>query len=135
VLLHLCAGAYGAASRPKDGLLLLNEALEVASPGPGSSNALTSEFLILNGDLLVALSSGNAAEAEFLYQNAVNIAGEVQVPMMELRAAMRLSRLWNQQGKKEQARKVLNEAYSKITEGFTTADLKEAGALLAELSE
>jgi predicted ATPase len=55
--------------------------------------------------------------------------------MLELRAAIGLSRLWNQQGKKEQARKVLNEAYSKITEGFTTADLKEASALLADLSE
>jgi predicted ATPase len=46
-----------------------------------------------------------------------------------------LSRLWHEQGNREQARKVLNEAYSRITEGFTTADLREASALLADLSE
>ena len=55
--------------------------------------------------------------------------------MLELRAALGLSRLWQGQGNKKEARKALNEAYSKITEGFTTADLKEAGALLADLSE
>jgi predicted ATPase len=55
--------------------------------------------------------------------------------MLELRAAIRLSRLWLQQGKKEQARKTLGDAYSKITEGFAWADLREASALLADLSE
>jgi predicted ATPase len=63
------------------------------------------------------------------------MADEVHAPMLELRAATRLSRLWHEQGNTEQARKTLNEAYSKITEGFTTADLKEARALLADLSE
>jgi predicted ATPase len=134
LLLYLCAGAYGAASRPKDGLHLLNEAIEVASSRSSSSKTLTPEFLILKGDLLLASSSDNAVEAESLYQNAVNIAQEVHVPMMELRAAMGLSRLWRDQGKQEQARKLLSDAYSKITEGFATADLKEASALLATLS-
>jgi predicted ATPase len=55
--------------------------------------------------------------------------------MLELRAAIGLSRLWYEQGNTEQARKVLHEAYAKITEGFTTADLIEASAFLAELSE
>ena len=134
LLLYLCAGAYGTASKPKDGLALLSEAIEVASSRPNSSSALTSEFLILQGDLLLASSSASAAEAGALYQNAVSIAREVYVPMVELRAAMRLSRLWQDQGKKEQARKLLSDAYSKITEGFTTADLKEANAILATLS-
>jgi len=80
------------------------------------------------------LSSNNAAEAESWYQQAVDNAQDVHAPLLELRAAMRLSRLWQAQGKKEQARKLLSEAYTKITEGFTTADLKEASALLAELS-
>jgi adenylate cyclase len=134
LLLHLCAGAYGTASRPGDGFPLLDEAIEVASARPSTSETLTSEFLILKGDLLLASSSDHAVEAETLYQNAVNIAQEGYSPMLELRAAIRLSRLWQGQGKKEQARKLLSDVYSKFTEGFTTADLKEANALLDALS-
>jgi predicted ATPase len=133
MLLHLCAGAYHAASKPEAGLQMMNEALEIGSSSP--ARTLASEFLILKGALLLAVSSDHAAEAEALYEQAVLNAQEVHAPMLELRAAIGLSRLWHQQGKKEQARKVLNEAYSKITEGFTTADLKEASALLADLSE
>jgi predicted ATPase len=69
-----------------------------------------------------------------LYKQAVDNAQEVHAPMLELRAAMRLSRLWQEQGNRDQARKLLSDAYTKITEGFTTPDLKEAKALLAELS-
>lgn len=83
----------------------------------------------------MALSSGNAAEAEVLYEQAVLNAQEVHAPMLELRAAIGLSRLWHEQGDKERARKVLSAAYAKITEGFTTPDLKEASTLLADLSE
>jgi len=133
LLLHLCAGAYGAASRPKDGLRLLDEAIESVSLSSSSSDTLTPEFLILRGDLLLAFSSDNAVDAESLYQDAVNSAQLVHAPMMELRAATRLSRLWQNQGKK-QGRNLLSDAYSKFTEGFTTADMKEANALLATLS-
>jgi predicted ATPase len=112
---------------------MMDEALKIGSSSAAKTGA--SEFLILKGALLLALSADNAAEAEALYQMAVLNAQEVHAPMLELRAAMRLSRLWHEQGNTEQARKVLNEAYLKITEGFTTADLKEAGALLADLSE
>jgi predicted ATPase len=100
-----------------------------------SDKTFISEVLILKGDLILALSAANAAEAESLYRQAVLLAQTVQAPMLELRAATRLSRLWKEQGNKEQARKVLNETYSKMTEGFTTADLREASALLADLSE
>jgi predicted ATPase len=133
MLLHLCAGAYGAASKPEVGLHMMNEAIEVGSSSAARTG--TSEFLILMGALLLALSSDNAAEAEALYEQAVLNAQEVHAPMLELRAAIRLSRLWHEQGNKEQARKVLTEAYSKITEGFGTADLREASALLSDLSE
>ena len=132
-LLHLCAGAYGAVSKPEVGLHMMNEAIEIGSSSP--ARTLASEFLILKAALLLALSSDNVAEAEVLYHQALLNAQEVHVPMLELRAAMRLSRLWREQGNKEQARKLLNEAYSKITEGFSTADLREASALLADLSK
>ena len=53
---------------------------------------------------------------------------------LELRAVMSLSRLWQQKGKKEEAQRMLSETYGWFTEGFDTADLKEAKALLEELS-
>ena len=53
---------------------------------------------------------------------------------MELRAAMSLSRLWQQQGKKAEARQMLAEIYGWFTEGFDTADLQEARILLEELT-
>jgi adenylate cyclase len=134
LLLHLCAGAYGTASRPSDGLPLLDEAMAAEKFSSGSSESLTPEFLSLKGDLLLALSSDNAAEAESLYQDAVNIAREVGAAMVELQAAIALSRLWRNQGKSEQAWELLSVAYSQITEGFTTADMKEAKAILATLS-
>jgi predicted ATPase len=111
----------------------MNEAIEIASAG--SAKTMASEFLILKGDLLLALSSDYAAEAESWYQQALKNTQEVHAPMLELRAAMRLSRLWQEQGKKEQARKLLSDAYTKITEGFATHDMKEANALLAKLSD
>ena len=56
-----------------------------------------------------------------------------QAKSLELRATMSLSRLWQNQGKKEEARQMLAEIYGWFTEGFDTADLKDAKALLAEL--
>jgi hypothetical protein len=134
LLLHLGAEAYAAASRPKDGLYLLDEAIAAEEASKDSSESFTSEFLILKGDLLLALSSDNAVDAESLYQDAVNSAREADTAMIELHAAMRLSRLWQDQGKSEQARELLSGSYAKITEGFTTADMKEANALLSTLS-
>lgn len=132
LLLHLSAGAYGMASRPQDGLRLMNEAIDIASTS--SAKTLASEFFILKSSLLLTLSPDNAVEAESLYQLAVKNAQEVHTPMLELRAAMGLSRLWQEQGKTEQARRLLGTAHAKITEGFTTADVKEASELLADLS-
>ncbi len=133
LLLHLCAGAYGMASSPKQGLSLMDAAIEAALGS--TAKTFRSEFLLLKGELLVAVSSQNMAEAESLYQEAVNNARAVHAPLLELRAALRLSSLWPEQGKKEEARKLLSDAYTKIHEGFTTHDMLEASALLANLSE
>jgi adenylate cyclase len=133
MLLHLCAAAYGSASRPREGLLLLSEAIAAAATS-SSYQDLTPDLLILKGDLLLALSSSNAVEAEFLYRDALNNAQEVSAAMLELQAATRWSRLQQSQGKEEEARELLGTAYTKITEGFNTADMKEAKAVLATLS-
>ncbi len=130
LLLYLQAGACGLAAKPADGLGLINEAIEIAAQSSGRT--LWSEFFQLKGDLLIALSRDNVAEAESWFQNAVNIAAEVQAPMLQLRASLRLSRLWREQGKMEQSRKLLSDAYERFTEGFTIADLSEAKALLED---
>jgi predicted ATPase len=67
-------------------------------------------------------------------QQALDVARRQQAKSLELRAAMSLSRLWQQQGKQAEARELLEPVYSWFTEGFDTADLIEAKALLEELS-
>lgn len=130
LLLYMQASAYGAASRPAGGLPLINEALEIGSSSRGITFA--PEVLRVKGELLVAHDPSNAGEAEALLQLAVNIAQQMGTRMLELRAALALSRLWQGQGKTSQARAVLNDAYAKMTEGFEMADLRQAQARLRE---
>ena len=80
-----------------------------------------------------APSTHAEAEAEACFLKAVEIAQLQHAKSLELRAVMSLARLWQQQGKKEDARKLLAEIYGWFTEGFDTKDLQEAKALLAEL--
>jgi predicted ATPase len=79
--------------------------------------------------------STRAAEAEGYFQKAIAIARQQEAKSLELRAVMSLSRLWQQQGKKAEARQLLAEIYGWFTEGFDTTDLREAKALLHELAE
>ena len=74
------------------------------------------------------------AEAEVCFLKAIEIAQRQQAKSLELRAVMSLSRLWQQQGKKDEARQMLAETYGWFTEGFDTADLQEARVLLEELT-
>ena len=73
-------------------------------------------------------------EAERCFWKAIEIARKQQAKSLELRATVSLARLWQRQGKKKQARKMLAEIYNWFTEGFDTKDLQEAKALLKELS-
>ena len=73
-------------------------------------------------------------EAEACFLKAIEIARKQRAKSLELRAATSLARLWQQEGKKDEARQVLAEIYHWFTEGFDTADLQEAKALLKELS-
>ena len=72
----------------------------------------------------------DAQQAEGCLQQALAIAGRQQAKSLELRAAVSLSRLWQQQGKQAEARALLAPIYGWFTEGFETADLQEAKALL-----
>jgi class 3 adenylate cyclase/predicted ATPase len=92
------------------------------------------EVCRLRGVLLLRQTGTPQAEAETWLQQALDVACRQQAKSLELRAAMSLSRLWQQQGKRAEAHALLAPIYGWFTEGFDTADLQEAKALLAELS-
>ena len=91
------------------------------------------ELYRLKGALLLQQAVPDAAQAEACFQQALAIARQQQAKSWELRAAMSLSRLWEHQGKRAEAYELLAPIYGWFTEGFDTADLQEAQALLEEL--
>lgn len=74
-----------------------------------------------------------AREAEECFVNAIEVARQQGAKALELQSTLSLCRLWRQQGKQEQARHMLADIYNWFTEGFETADLREAKAVLADL--
>ena len=88
------------------------------------------ELYRLKGALLLQQSLDNQAEAETCFHHAMAIAQNQQAKSLELRATMSLARLWQQQGKRQEAHDLLAPVYHWFTEGFDTADLKDAKALL-----
>ncbi len=88
----------------------------------------------LKGELLLQKDGRAEQEAEALFHRALEVAGVQKMKSVELCAAMSLARLWQKQGKKEDARALLAPIYDWFTEGFDTPDLKDAKALLDELS-
>jgi predicted ATPase len=75
-----------------------------------------------------------ATKAEVHFKHALEIARRQQANSWELRAALSMARLWRDQGKRQQAQNLLAPVYGWFTEGFDTVDVKDAGALLAELA-
>jgi predicted ATPase len=136
--LELLAEAHGRAGQTEEGLQLLDEALElVHKTGERWREA---ELYRLRGELCLLQAAGRvsprtapAEDAETCFHRALTIARGQQARSLELRAAMSLSRLWRQRGKPDQAREVLAPIYGWFTEGFDTADLREAKALLEDL--
>jgi class 3 adenylate cyclase/predicted ATPase len=86
------------------------------------------------GELALRSPEPNATKAGAHFERALSVAREQQAKSWELRAAMSLARLWRAQGQMQQARELLAPVYGWFTEGFDTRDLKEAKALLDELS-
>jgi len=129
--LALLAEAYGDAERIDDGLALLHEALTVThNTGEAWREA---ELHRLRGELLLRQSVPDTAQAEQCFHQALGIARSQHAKSLELRAAVSLSRLWQQQGKRDAAREMLSGIYHWFTEGFDTADLQQAKALLTAL--
>jgi predicted ATPase len=130
--LALLAEAYGQGQQDGKGLIVLEEALALMDHQ--ASVIWEAEIHRLKGKLLLARSAEHQGEAEACFHEALDIARRQEAKSLELRAAMSLSRLWQQQGKQAEARALLAPIYEWFTEGFDTADLQEAKALLKELA-
>jgi len=136
--LALLAEVCGKADRAEEGLTLLAEALKVADKT--GERWWEAELHRLKGELLVRQAvrdSGRSpllCEAETCFRRALNVARRQQAKSLELRAAMSLSRLWQHQGKQNEAHQVLAPIYRWFTEGIDSADLQHAKALLEQLA-
>jgi predicted ATPase len=114
------------------GLAVLAEALTVAHDN--GERHYEAELYRLQGEFLLKQDIPDEPEAERCLRQAVAVACQQQAKSLELRAAVSLSRLWQHQGKRVEARALLAPTYGWFTEGFDTADLQEARALLEALA-
>jgi class 3 adenylate cyclase/predicted ATPase len=126
----LLASACRTAGQIDRALNLLEEALQIVERT--GERWLAAELYRHKGQLL--LRHGYAAAAEELYRKALSLAREQEAKLWELRAAASLARLWRDRGRRPEARDLLGPVYGWFTEGFDTPDLKEAKALLDELT-
>jgi DNA-binding winged helix-turn-helix (wHTH) protein/predicted ATPase len=158
MLLALLAEAYERVGQVEEGLTVLAEAL--ATVDKTGECFWEAELYRLKGELLLNAERGmqnderkikttrrasspihrsafighRSVEAEACFLKAIDIARRQQAKSLELRATMSLAQLWQQQGKREEARQMLAETYAWFTEGFDTKDLQEAKALLEALA-
>jgi predicted ATPase len=134
--LALLAEAQASAGQAEEGLSVLDEALALVEKTgeryyEAEIHRLKGELLLVQGDKTEAEASFHQAESCF--QHAVEVARRQQAKSWELRATVSLCRLWQKQGRMDEARQMLAEIYSWFTEGFDTPDLQEARELLEEL--
>ena len=131
--LALLAEAHATGGDPAGGLHGLAEALVlVETTGELWYEA---ELYRLKGDLLLRQAVPDTRQAEACLQQALAVARRQQAKAWELRTAISLSRLWQQQGRRDEAHALLAPVYHWFTEGFDTADLQDAKALLEELEK
>ena len=157
--LAMLAEAYGRGGQAEEGLRVLAEALAIVHKN--GERQYEAELYRLKGELLLQQAMGRSktctaametsmvaeaergrathasppqTEAETCFRQALNISHHQRAKSLELRAAMSLSRLWQQQGKRAEARQMLTGVYSWFTEGFDTPDLQKAKALLEAFS-
>jgi class 3 adenylate cyclase/predicted ATPase len=129
--LALLAVAYGKVGKVEAGLQRLEEALALVEAR--EIRWCEAELHRCKGELLLRQTLPDAPQAEACFQHALDVARRQEAKSWELRAAMSLGRLWQQQGKRDDARALLAPIYDWFSEGFDTADLQEARALLEEL--
>jgi predicted ATPase len=125
------AQAYMESGRLDDGLRALTEALAAGEENEDRQDE--PERHRVKGEVLLRQNHSNAAEAQYCFERAIEIARKQGAKSWELRATTSLARLLKQQGCREGGRMMLAKIYNWFTEGFDTADLKDAKALLEEL--
>jgi predicted ATPase len=130
--LGLLGDAYTKSARFDDAHKALDEGLALAEKNDDRCHE--AELHRLEGELVLAESPDQTAAAEACFRRAAETALRHQSKGWELRAAMSLARLWQRQGRRDDARAALAAVYSTYTEGFTTPDLVEARALLEVLA-
>jgi predicted ATPase len=132
LFLALLAEALALAGKIGEGLAALDDAL--AKAAASGVRAWDAEIHRLRGELTGRLPHPDPAKAEDSFRPALAIAREQGTRGYELRATTSLARLWGEQGRRSEARELLAPLYGSFTEGFDTADLKDAKALLDELA-
>jgi predicted ATPase len=133
--LAMLAEASGLLGQPEGGLVALEEVLTLMEQT--GERYYEAELDRQRGELLLSAECGvRRAElaAEACFQQALDVARGQQAKSLELRAAMSLSHLWQQQGKRQEAYDLLAPIYGWFTEGFDTVDLQEAKTLLQVLA-
>jgi predicted ATPase len=130
--LGLLTETHSVIGQPEAGLTVLREALALVDTT--GEHWYEPELYRLKGELLLQQSLDHQAEAENCFQQAISIAQNQQAKSLELCAARSLSKLWHSQGKRQEAHDLLAPVYGWFTEGFDTADLQEAKALMETLA-
>ena len=131
LFLLMLAEGYAMARKPEKGLSLMEEALSFAQRT--EERNFDAGLYRAKGQLLQM--SGKLSKAEACFRHAIEVARGQEAKSWELQAAVRLSRLLQEQGRSAEARPLLSGIYDWFTEGFDTPDLREAKALLDELGE
>ena len=128
---HSAATAHLAAGRTDEGLAIIERL--IGECAAGGVRLFEADLHRLHGELLLA-ASAQTTEAENSFRQAITIAQRQQTKSWELRATLSLVRFLMKQNRRDEARSMLTEVYNWFTEGFDTADLKEAKVLLDELA-
>ena len=130
--LQILAEGFALSGNTEKGLEVLDEALKIVKET--GEDRWAPDIYRLKGQLLLTLGSQNHAEAEGCFNQAIDLARQQEAKLFELRASTSLSRFRRDQGKRKEAHNLIAPIYNWFTEGFDTIDLKDARALLRELS-
>jgi predicted ATPase len=130
-LSHL-AGAYADLGDFEDARRCIDEALMLVETT--GERLWEADIRRIAGEIALRSSDADAGKVQVYFERALAVARAQQAKSPELRAAISMARLWRDQGKRNEARELLAPVYGWFTEGFDTRDLKEAKALLDELS-
>jgi predicted ATPase len=130
--LALYADGCGALGDIDEGLRALDEAAEWVRRN--DERLYAAEVHRIRGELLLRRANADVAQAEFCFEQALSAAREQRAKSWELRAATSMARLWRRQNRRDEARALLASVYDWFTEGFETADLRDARTLLDDLT-